>query len=102
MNGTAAHSPAKLTGAPLSRNILRRLRAFARRLVEQVAGGLSRQAINRRILYQLGGMSDRELRDIGLIRQDVVDAIALAPDGDAASFLIVRQNERRQDRRRGC
>ena len=42
-------------------------------------------------------MTDRELKDIGLIRQDVMDAGA--GEADASQFLLVRQDERREARR---
>lgn len=80
--------------------LFRSVAAVARRLAAQAAEGLSRQAINRRVLSQLGGMSDRELRDIGLVRQDVVDAAALAPNQDSTVLLLARRNERRGLRRR--
>ena len=57
------------------------------------AAGLSRQAQNRRVLHRLSAMSDRELRDIGLVRQDVVDA-ALPGNGDASHLLLARREER--------
>lgn len=71
------------------------------RLGAAAAAGVSRAAINRRVVRQLGVMSDRELRDIGLVRQDVLDSATLLLDGDASSFLIGRRNERRCARRRG-
>jgi hypothetical protein len=43
-------------------------------------------------------MSDRELRDIGLSRQDVLDAGILLVEGDASDFLVDRRNERRASR----
>lgn len=63
------------------------------------ADGLSRHAQNRRVHYRLSVMSDRELRDIGLVRQDVVDA-ALPGNGDASHLLLARRDERRNGRRR--
>lgn len=63
-------------------------------------GGLAR---NRRVLHRLSTLSDRELKDIGLWRQDVYDA-ALIENGDAARFLTERRESRRaarNDFRRG-
>lgn len=45
---------------------------------------------NRRIMATLAAMSDRDLRDIGLNRQDLRDALALPPAGDAGGFLADR------------
>ena len=64
---------------------------------EAAAAGLSRQAQNRRVLHRLSAMSDRELRDIGLVRQDVADA-ALPGNGDASLLLVARREERRGGR----
>ncbi|GJD38197.1 MULTISPECIES: DUF1127 domain-containing protein [Methylobacterium] len=75
-----------------------RLARFARRLLAKAAAELSRQAINRRVLHKLSVMTDRELKDIGLIRQDVTDAGA--GPADASQFLISRRDERREARRR--
>lgn len=100
MNGMATRDP---TSTELARRGLpRSVGEWLRRLMAQVMEGLSRQAINRRVLTQLGGMSDRELRDIGLVRQDVIDAVARSPDEDASSLLLDRRNERRRPRRGGC
>ncbi|KQP95999.1 hypothetical protein ASF57_19905 [Methylobacterium sp. Leaf117] len=65
-----------------------------------IAEGLSRAALNRRVVRQLSVMSDRELKDIGLIRQDVWDSEMLLLEGDASTFLIGRREERRQGRGR--
>ncbi len=53
-----------------------------------------RVATNRRVLHRLSVMSDRELRDIGLIRQDVRDANL--PGVDAIAFLRDRREAQRQ------
>jgi uncharacterized protein YjiS (DUF1127 family) len=42
----------------------------------------SRISAERRAMRQLARMSDLELRDIGLVRQDVVDASMLRFDAD--------------------
>jgi hypothetical protein len=53
-----------------------------------------RVATNRRVLHRLSVMSDRELRDIGLIRQDLQDADL--PGVDAVAFLRERRDARRR------
>lgn len=57
-------------------------------------GGTAR---NRRVLHRLSSLSDRELKDIGLWRQDVYDA-GLIENGDASHFLIERREARRSAR----
>lgn len=52
-----------------------------------------RVATNRRVLHRLSVMSDSELRDIGLIRQDVRDADL--PGVDAIAFLRGRRDAQR-------
>lgn len=74
-------------------------RASLRVLLATTASGISRAAINRRVVHELSVMSDREIQDIGLSRQDVWDAECLLREGDASSFLIGRRNERRTGRR---
>jgi uncharacterized protein YjiS (DUF1127 family) len=69
-------------------------------LMARLAAGVSRAAINRRVVGQLSRMSDRELRDICLVRQDVRDSELLLREGDASSFLVGRRNERWGARRR--
>jgi uncharacterized protein YjiS (DUF1127 family) len=68
------------------------------RLIAAMAEGVSRRAMNRRVLQQLSAMSERDLRDIGLVPQDVEDA-CLPENGDASLFLIARRGERRGSRR---
>jgi uncharacterized protein YjiS (DUF1127 family) len=68
--------------------------------IAALAQGVSRAAINRRVVRQLSAMSDRDLKDIGLVRQDVLDSHALLLEGDASSFLIGRRAERRRGSRR--
>jgi hypothetical protein len=75
-------------------------RAWLGGLMARLAAGVSRAAINRRVVGQLSRMSDRELRDIGLVRQDVLDSEMLLLEGDASSFLVGRRNERWGARRR--
>jgi uncharacterized protein YjiS (DUF1127 family) len=45
----------------------------------------------RRTMSQLAGMSDFELRDIGLTRSDVNDATALPLGDDPSSLLLKRR-----------
>lgn len=54
----------------------------------------ARVANARRTLGQLAGMSDYELRDIGLTRQDVSDATALPLDADPSPLLVRRRAAR--------
>ena len=48
----------------------------------------------RQTMSQLGGMSDYELRDIGLTRQDLFDATALPLDADPSPLLARRRAAR--------
>ena len=79
-----------------------RAAAMAFALAAQARAGLSRAAMNRRVLQRLSTLSERELKDIGLTPQDVVDACvadACVPGtGDAISLLIGRRDERRHAR----
>ena len=77
-----------------------RCRVWVLGLRTAIAEGLSRAALNRSVVRQLSVMSDRELKDIGLIRQDVWDSEMLLLEGDSSSFLIGRREERRQGRGR--
>lgn len=72
----------------------------ARVIAEVAAGiraGLSRAAMNRRVLHRLSTLSDRELKDIGLSRQDVADACGPGAF-DAIDLLNSRREEHRQAR----
>ena len=55
-----------------------------------------RIAAARRAMAQLGGMSDRELADIGLHRQDLRDATALGLSEDPTEMFAARAGERRR------
>lgn len=81
------------------RTFIQAVTHLASSILSSIAAGLSRQAINRRVLRQLSAMSERELRDIGLVRQDVADASLLSGTGDASLFLVGRRDERRAGRR---
>lgn len=63
----------------------------------EIRAGLSRAAMNRRVLHRLSALSDRELKDIGLSRQDVADACGPSVS-DAIDLLNGRRDERRQAR----
>lgn len=54
----------------------------------------------RRQLLVLGGMSDRELADIGLLRQDLHDAVSLPVSVTPTSLFQRRVAERRLARER--
>ncbi|WP_342108913.1 DUF1127 domain-containing protein [Methylobacterium sp. SI9] len=75
--------------------ITRTARAIAEAAAE-IRAGLSRAAMNRRVLLRLSMLSERELKDIGLTRQDVADAC-----GPGAVDAIDLLNGRRAERRRG-
>lgn len=63
----------------------------------EVRAGLTRAAMNRRVLQRLSTLSDRELKDIGLTRQDVADA-CVPGTVDAIHLLVGRRDERRHAR----
>ena len=54
----------------------------------------SRISAARRAMRQLARMSDYELRDIGLVRQDIVDASMLDPADDPSAMLARRRVSR--------
>ena len=60
----------------------------------------ARVASARRTMTQLAGMSDHQLRDIGLSRQDVFDATALPLDADVTPMLERRRAARIRSRPR--
>ncbi|MGU3536765.1 DUF1127 domain-containing protein [Methylobacterium sp. A54F] len=68
------------------------------RLLARAGEALARRADNRRVLGLLSRMSERELRDIGLARQDLCDALALHPAVDASHLLVSRRTERQAAR----
>ncbi len=82
------------------------LSLMTRHAVLHTAGAL-RRALNwparvgaaRRAMSQLARMSDYELRDIGLTRQDVVDVSALPLDEDPTALLARRRAAAAVDRR---
>jgi uncharacterized protein YjiS (DUF1127 family) len=54
----------------------------------------ARISAERRAMGQLARMSDHELSDIGLVRQDVVDVSALRLDDDPSRVLSERRAAR--------
>jgi len=54
----------------------------------------ARVSAERRAMSQLARMSDYELSDIGLVRQDVVDAGALRSDAEPSAMLARRRAAR--------
>ena len=50
----------------------------------------------RQLMLQLGTFSDRELKDIGLMRQDLRDATGLASGIDPSATLRARAEARRR------
>ncbi|HEX4767441.1 MAG TPA: DUF1127 domain-containing protein [Lichenihabitans sp.] len=61
-------------------------------------GWPSRVLAARRVMRQLGALSDCELKDIGLYRQDLRDASGLPPDVDP-SLMLRRKVETRRPQR---
>ena len=53
---------------------------------------------NRQILHSLHPMSESELADIGLCRQDLSDSTALPLTSEIGAFLAARVSERRRSR----
>ena len=76
--------------------------SFFSSTVSRDAASALRRALNwparvgaaRRTMAQLARMSEYELRDIGLTRQDVADASALPLDADPSSLLARRRAAR--------
>jgi uncharacterized protein YjiS (DUF1127 family) len=73
-----------------------RLARASRAIVWRLAGWPSRIVAARQAMRQLAGMSDHELSDIGLSRQDLRDATALPRDADPTRLFAARAEERRQ------
>ena len=86
----------RLDGARSPSRIARMLERLGAAFVALQAD-LGGPARNRRVLHRLSTLSDRELKDIGLWRQDVRDA-GLLENGDAARFLTERREARRAAR----
>jgi|SRR5579883_728728 uncharacterized protein YjiS (DUF1127 family) len=64
----------------------------------RIAAWPLRVVVARRAMAQLGAMSDRELADVGLYRQDLRDATALSLGADPTEMFSVRAEERRRAR----
>jgi uncharacterized protein YjiS (DUF1127 family) len=64
--------------------------------LRRLAGWPARLLAARQTMRQLGGMSDHELADIGLRRQDLRDASALPLGDDPTEVLAMRAGERRR------
>jgi uncharacterized protein YjiS (DUF1127 family) len=67
-----------------------------RNLALAVLSWPGRVARHRALMGRMAAMSDYELADIGLSRQDVSDATAVALDHDPSALLMVRAEERRR------
>jgi len=77
--------------------------SFARRASSEAASAFrralqwpARVGAARRAMSQLAHMSDYELRDIGLTRQDVIDVSALPLDEDPTALLARRRAAARE------
>ena len=62
--------------------------------VKRVLSWPARISAERRAMSQLARMSDHELSDIGLVRQDIVDVSALRRDADPSRVLSERRPAR--------
>jgi uncharacterized protein YjiS (DUF1127 family) len=74
-----------------------RMAGAAAAFAAELRAGLSRAAMNRRVLQRLSTLSERELKDIGLTPQDVADA-RVPGACDAIRLLNGRRDERRHAR----
>jgi uncharacterized protein YjiS (DUF1127 family) len=84
MNASAARCPeVSAFGRPPRPSMLAVLAAMAERILLWPA----RVVAARRTLAQLAGMTDYELRDVGLIRQDLADLTARPLDEDPTPHL---------------
>ncbi|KAB1073612.1 DUF1127 domain-containing protein [Methylobacterium planeticum] len=100
MRGGAGGGASRAAGGRLGR--AGRLRHGLAGIAAALARFLARLSENRRLLAELGAMSERELRDIGLTRQDAADAAQLHPAEDVGGLLAARRAERRAARRVRC
>ena len=85
-----SHAAPQAGGGKTLRALAQRAAAFALRVVTWP----SRVAAARAAMTQLANMSDYELRDIGLTRQDLRDATGLVPDEDPTQLLADRAASR--------
>jgi uncharacterized protein YjiS (DUF1127 family) len=79
---------------PLSAPVASRPRRGLRAKIWRVLGWPARVMEARRVLAQLAEFSDRELRDIGLTRQDLADCTALPRDDDPSERLARARAQR--------
>jgi len=82
--------------SPESEPLIGRVAAAVRRAVAWPA----RVVAARKAMTQLAGMSDHELQDIGLTRQDIADLAALPLDADPTLPLVGRRSTRARFRPR--
>ncbi len=64
--------------------------------LRHVLGWPARVHRARRLMLQLGAFSDRELKDVGLVRQDLRDVTGLASGIDPSVSLRARAEARRR------
>ena len=69
----------------------RRSSSDATALLVRVFSWPARVYTARRTMRQLSALSDYELRDIGLTRQDLADSTALPLDADPSTLLVRRR-----------
>lgn len=94
MSPVATQSLAHLCTVPADRPALR-----AMRVVLRVVTGFVRAVTNRRDVKRLLELDDRALKDIGLVRGDVLGALAVPVTRDPSVLLRLRTVERRALRR---
>lgn len=75
----------------------RALRALPTAL-DAVVMGPFRAMENRRLIDTMAAMSDHDLKDIGLTRGDIRDAMAVPVGSDGSLFLAARRDARRRTR----
>ena len=63
---------------------------FAEKAAATILALPARWYANRQLGHTMGSMSDHELSDIGLTRQDVADLTALPMSSEAGAFLATR------------
>lgn len=78
------------------RELARSAAAPRRSILLRIAAWPLRVLAARQAMAQLGAMSDRELADVGLHRQDLRDATALGLAADPTEMFAARAAERRR------
>lgn len=93
---------ALVPGSSLARSPLPALQATPqKRVVVALRGlagflrGMAKAIANRREIARLGELDDRMLKDIGLVRGDVIGALSEPIHHDPSIVLVVRSVERR-------